>query len=352
MAEAVAVPRAWLARAGKAGERDAFALELGFAGGGFHEVADLSAATTREAVHDAVMKWFPDATDGKVNNFTGQLWALRSRIEVGDLVVLPVKTTSQIAIGRVTGTYQYRDDPDPNRRHVVPVEWLVTDVPRTAIHQDLLYSLGAFMTICEIKRNDGAWRLAQVVNTGTDPGARPETLQSDEETADDAATTSSGVDLERASLDRIQSFIAERFAGHGLAKIVGAVLEAEGFKCQVVDPGPDGGIDVYAGRGPLGLDSPRLIVQVKSSPTPVDAKVVRELHGVLSTHGADQALLVAWGGVNKVAKQELRNQFFKVRVWSADDLLDAVMRTYPALDDELRADLPLKQIWALVEESE
>jgi restriction system protein len=58
---------------------------------------------------------------------------------------------------------------------------------------------------------------------------------------------------------------------------------------------------------------------------------------------------VAWGGVNKVAKQELRNQFFKVRVWSADDLMAALMRTYLTLDEDLRADLPLKQIWALVE---
>jgi len=31
---------------------------------------------------------------------------------------------------------------------------------------------------------------------------------------------------------------------------------------------------VFAGRGPLGLDSPRLIVQVKSSPSPVDVNVV------------------------------------------------------------------------------
>lgn len=345
-------PRAWLARAGRAGERDRFALDSGFAGGGFQEVGDLTDATTRKAVHGLVRAAYPDATEGKINNFTGQLWALRSRIAIGDLVVLPLKTTSQIAIGRVTGPYQYRDDPDPTRRHVIPVDWLVTDVPRTAIHQDLLYSLGAFMTICEIKRNDGAWRLQQVVATGTDPGARLETQQADEATEDDSAATTSGLDFERASLDRIQSFIAERFAGHGLAKLVGAVLEAEGFKCQVGDPGPDGGIDVYAARGPLGLDSPKLIVQVKSSPTPVDAKVVRELHGVVSTHGADQALLMAWGGVNKVAKQELRNQFFKVRVWSADDLIEAVTRTYPLLDEELRAELPLKQIWAVVEEAE
>ena len=128
------------------------------------------------------------------------------------------------------------------------------------------------------------------------------------------------------------------------------MLESEGFFTQVAPPGPDGGIDVFAGKGPLGLDSPRLIVQVKSSPTPVDARVVRELHGVLSTHGAEQALLVAWGGVNKVARQELRSQFFRVRVWDADDLLNAVIRNYDSLGEELRADLPLKRIWTLVEE--
>jgi hypothetical protein len=43
----------------------------------------------------------------------------------------------------------------------------------------------------------------------------------------------------------------------------------------------------------LGLDSPRLSVQVKSSPMPVDVKMVREPHGVLSTHGSEQAPLVA-----------------------------------------------------------
>ncbi len=93
-----------------------------------------------------------------------------------------------------------------------------------------------------------------------------------------------------------------------------------------------------------------LIVQVKSSPTPVDAKVVRELHGVLSTHGAKQALLVAWGGVNKTARQELRSQFFRVRVWDADNLLDAILRNYEKLSSEIRADLPLKRVWTLVEE--
>ena len=45
-------------------------------------------------------------------------------------------------------------------------------MPRTAVKQDLLHSLGAQMTICAITRHDGAWRLQQLLETGRDPGAR------------------------------------------------------------------------------------------------------------------------------------------------------------------------------------
>lgn len=344
-------PRAWMIRAGKSGERDDFALERGLAGGGFHEVPDLTEAPSRDQVREIVHNSFPTDSEGTITNFTGQLWALRSRVQPGDLAVLPLKTTSQIAVGVVTQGYQYRDDAYASRRHVVSVDWKRTDVPRTAVRQDLLYSLGAFMTVCEIKRNDGAWRLQQIMETGSDPGARVEAVEASEAGgADTTDASESTFDLERLGRDQIQNHVAEQFAGHGLTNLVAAVLRAEGFFAQVASPGPDGGIDIFAGKGTLGLDPPLLIVQVKSSPSPVDVKVVRELHGVLSTHGAEQALLVAWGGVNKTARQELRSQFFRVRVWDADDLLDAVLRNYEKFSDEIRAELPLKRVWTLVEE--
>ena len=33
------------------------------------------------------------------------------------------------------------------------------DIPRSNFDQDLLYSLGAFLTICEVKRNDAEKRI-------------------------------------------------------------------------------------------------------------------------------------------------------------------------------------------------
>src|SRR5262245_7723922 len=104
--------RAWLVRAGKTGEHDEYFLEHGLAGVGFDEVPDLAAARTREDVKNIVRNAFPDGNESRLTNFTGQLWKLRGKIAAGDLVVLPLKSTGQVAIGVATGSYRY----DSNQR--------------------------------------------------------------------------------------------------------------------------------------------------------------------------------------------------------------------------------------------
>jgi restriction system protein len=106
-----------------------------------------------------------------VQNYVQQLWAFRHGIAVGDLVVLPCKTTRQVAIGRVTGEYQYLPDLPRTARHLRMVEWHATDLPRDAIGRDLRNSLGVGMTVCEVTRNRGAERLAALAESGADPGA-------------------------------------------------------------------------------------------------------------------------------------------------------------------------------------
>lgn len=352
--------RAWLIRAGRSGEREQWAMTTGVSGGGFGEVADLSSAATRAAELELVAAAHHGESDGKIQNFAAQLWALRDRMEKGDLVVMPLKNAPKVAIGRITGDYCYLEDPDPDKRHVREVEWLRTDVPRTAIHQDLLYSLGAFLTICEIRRNDAAYRLEVIAKGKTDPGARvnpkkitetPEAAQSADDVADTSASDTGGapIDIEEYAFDRMTAHVIQTFAGHSMQKLVAAVLEAEGFTCKVPPEGPDQGVDVLAGSGPLGLDEPHLIVQVKSEANSVGSAVVQQLRGAMSHHNAKQGLLVAWGGLTKPAETMLATQYFSIRVWSAKELLESVIRNYGALPEEIRNDLPLKPVWALVE---
>jgi restriction system protein len=346
---------AWTVRTGRHGERDSWALENGLCGGGWVAIPDLTPVDSREGMAAVVTQAFGESEKaGALPNYTGQLWALRSRIQPGDLMVLPLKTTSQIAFGRVTSGYEYlASESDASRRHVVRVDWQRTDVPRTAIKQDLLFILGSALTVFEPTRNDAAWRLEKVMETGVDPGARttgPAVAAVDADVTTGAETLTTGQQLEDFAATRIQTLIQENFAGHDLARLVEAVLTADGFVCERKPPGADGGVDVLAGRGPLGLDSPRVVVQVKSESTPVGDPVVQTLQGAITRFAADQALLVAWGGVNRNAEKFLETTKFQIRVWDASDLIKAIYRVYPNLPADIRSELPLKQIWIPVDE--
>ncbi|OLT28359.1 hypothetical protein BJF79_11045 [Actinomadura sp. CNU-125] len=345
--------KAWVVRAGRYGERDQWALEHGWSGGGWHELPDLTGCTTRGDVAKVVTETLGPASDGRLNNFIGQLWALRGRIQVGDLLIMPLKTTKQIAFGRVTGGYTYRaDEPEPSKRHVLKVDWQRTDLPRTAVKQDLLFSLGSSLTVFAPSKNNAVARLERLAAAGVDPGnaaligPSAGTAEAGEDT--DVDQPELATDIEQAALDQITARIAEEFSGHELATLVAAVLSAEGFYCDQSPPGPDGGIDITAGRGPLGLDSPRLLVQVKSGGQ-IGAPVVTQLHGVMTTHGAEQGLLVTWDGLTRPARESLRNQALRVRVWQAADVVNEVLRTYDRLPEDIRARLPLRRVWMLSE---
>lgn len=347
---------AWIVRAGVVGERDNWALTEGLAGGGFSEIPDLTSATTREKVQSVVAAHIPGSKPMKVANFVGQMWALRDRVKPGDVVVLPVKTTKQIAVGVCTSGYEYLEGDVPDRHHCIRVDWQRTDVPRSAIKDDLLNTLNGAMTIFGARKNDAAARLMAVLETGIDPGAglasktppKPKPLDTDDE---DAAVDPVPAVTTEAIRDRVRTHLIENFGQHKLTALVADILRAQGYVCDVSPAGPDFGVDILAGRGPLGLDSPTLVVEVKSEHGQIGVPVLNQLQGAVKNNNADQALLVAWGGLNKQAETLRMSQRLKVRVWTAEDVMDHLFETYDRLPDATRASIPLKRAWVLLEET-
>lgn len=78
-----------------------------------------------------------------------------------------------MAVGRVTGDYEYRVDATDGMRHVRRVEWLVTDIDRQAIQSDLLDSMGSLLTVFELSRFGAAERVGALAEGKPDPG-RPD----------------------------------------------------------------------------------------------------------------------------------------------------------------------------------
>lgn len=336
----------WMVRGGRRGEFEALSLEEGIVGIGWNELPDLSAESNRDSIRELLEQHYPAASKAKISNLTGQLNSFANRIEVGDLVIMPQKAGPYFAIARVIGPYEYTAKYD-GVLHVRRVNWLETHVPRTKFDQDLLNSLGSIMTVCKIERNNAEERVKAIVEGRSDSGAQ---YDSREVVGEDAALDDEELDIERIAKDQIQGHIRRHFKGHELARLVDEILKAKGYVTELSPPGPDGGIDILAASGPLGLEPPRICVQVKSSENPVDVTVLRGLQGSMSTFKADHGLLVSWGGFNGAVQKESRMSFFSVRLWDADDLIDALFDNYQSLSEDIQSELPLKRIWALVPE--
>lgn len=337
----------WLVRAGSRGQRQDWALDKAQAVIGWNEMGDLSQFETRDALLDGLREAYPEAQLKTLYNYRGQLWAFTKRIKIGDLVVLPLKGQDAIAIGKVIGDYQYQPDNPEDTRHTRAVEWIQQDIPRSRFDQDLLYSLGAFMTVCQIKRNNAEERIKAIVEGKTPP---PPISPTDEASEATDETVETPVDLSEYAATQIRLWIAQKFTGHRLADLVNAILEAQGYVTEVSKPGPDSGVDIIAGRGPMGFDPPRLLVQVKGGNSQQDIRVLRELRGVMQDFKANQGLLVAWGGFKRTILADARKNFFELRLWDAGNVVENVLRYYDKFPEELKADLPLKRIWILVQE--
>jgi restriction system protein len=128
------------------------------------------------------------------------------------------------------------------------VQWVRTDLPRSEVDQDILYTLGATLTVFRARRNNAEERLIAMAQ-GQSP--KKDEKPSDSETVD--PEDDGEVDLEQFAADQITKFIGRSFLGHELARLVGAILTAEGYQVQVAKPGADGGVDIIAGTGPMGF---------------------------------------------------------------------------------------------------
>jgi restriction system protein len=335
----------WLVRAGKHGEHEQRSFEtsrtyLTWESMGEH---DLSKAEGTSGILKLLRQALPDDPEPRLQHWARQISTFVFQMKPGDWVVLPRKTKAAIAVGEIEGAYTYDHKLSPVYRHLRPVKWLNWDVPRSVFDQDLLYSFGAFMTVCQISRNDAENRVRAIARAGWKAIGPSRTPPSEAEEATEA-------DLERLGRDQIAKLLVRKFKGHGMARLVEAILKAQGYTTFRNPEGPDKGIDILAAAGPLGFGHPRICVQVKSQDAPVESRVLNELLGAMQNVKADQGLLVSWGGFKSSVDKDTAQHFFQVRLWDQDDLIDQLLEQYDSLDADLRAELPLKRIWTVASE--
>ena len=341
----------WLIRAGSHGEFEQKFIQESRVYVTWDELdEDMSKLAGRDDLFSAMQSRYSNAKLKRLQNWVSQVWPFAHEIKKGDLVILPLKTQRAIQVGEITGEYHFeKDGPNPFF-HWRLVKWIGEAVPRAHFGKDLLNTFGAFMTICRVQRNNAEARITAMRSNGW----KPETIAAATKAAIpvlDEATEDT--DLEELARDQIAQLIISRFKGHGLTRLVEAILKAQGYTTYRSPEGADGGADILAGAGPLGFSAPRLCVEVKSESAPIDRPTVDKLLGAVSKFGAQEGLFVSWSGFKSNVQKERAPSFFRVRLWTQKELLEQLFAHYDQFDEDLKAELPLKRIWTVaVQEDE
>lgn len=313
---------------------------------------DLRSLKNRAELAQALTDRNPNTKPKAIINWVSQIWPFAHEIKKSDVVILPLKSQRAIQVGEVVSDYHFEPGGPNPFFHWRQVKWIGDAVPRAHFGKDLLNTFGAFLTICRVQKNNAEARLAAMRKSGWQPESLAAITKPSASPAPDAGDTAVDTDLEEAAQDQIAQLIVARFKGHGLTRLVEGILRAQGYVTYRSPEGADGGVDILAGAGPLGFGSPRLCVEVKSESSPIDRPTVDKLLGAVTKFGAQEGLFVSWSGFRSNVQKELAASFFRVRLWTQKELLEALFAHYDDLDDDLKAELPLKRIWTVAAQDE
>jgi len=129
-----------------------------------------------------------------------------------------------------------------------------------------------------------------------------------------------------------------------LPKLFGEILKAMGYKVTVGGAGPDRGIDIFASPDGLGLELPRIKVEVKHrSETKIGAPLIRSFMGVLRE--GDRGIYVSTGGFAKDAHYEAERSSIPIALIDLDKMADLIINNYDKFDSNGRILMPLVKVY-------
>lgn len=334
----------WVVRAGAHGEYEQKFLEESRIYLTWDELnINLSTIQDWDELKEKLATYYPDVSKNAISNYAGQITSFYQTMNLKDWVIVPSKYNPTINVGEIVSDYTYNSKAGDPYYHHRKIKWIEKDIPRSNFDQDLLFSIGAFLTVFQVKRNNAEERIKAMANNKWKSTPFQSTISEDK----DGEAETILIDLEQTAIDQIAKLIIAKYKGHGLARLVDGILKAEGYVTHLSPEGPDKGIDLLAGTGPLGFGSPKICVQVKSEESPIDRPTLDQLIGTMQNVNADQGLLVSWGGFKSTVMKEKANQFFRVRLWDQNNLIEKLLKYYDELDDDIKAELPLKRIWVI-----
>ncbi|WNS41523.1 restriction endonuclease [Paenibacillus sp. MMS20-IR301] len=333
----------WLVRAGERAylidefiEKQAVAI-------GWEELGNINAVKTLQEMKKLLKVTYPEYKDGKINITAGQIFRFASEFKIDDLVITYNPEERLYYIGRIHSNYEYKPDYITDQPHIRRVNWEGT-VSRDVLSASARNTLGSIMTIIAIPNDVQKELLKQMATgqAGNNPSNQPiESVKAEtEEQAEELDLIKEDV------IEKSNEFIKDKIIKldwREMQKFVAGILRGMGYRTRISPDGPDRGRDIIASPDGLGLEEPRIIVEVKHREGRMGSNQIRSFTGGLRV--GDRGIYVSTGGFTKEAKYEAERSNIPLSLIDLDLLAELVTQYYDQFDSETRTLVPLRKIY-------
>ena len=331
----------WMVRAGRGASRIEEFLSghvaIGFGG---ELIGPIAPRDTRADVIERYRKTYPSWRDGKAVNAAGQVYRFHREMETGDAVITYDPEMRRYLLGTFTGPAQFLGADSAEAPYQRPVKWL-RKIARDSLSVGTRNSLGSTLTIFRVPDEAAAEMRAasQPLDAPeTEPPAAPEATTEDQSSLDN---------LRQEMVDKAGEFIEDLLAAldpYEMQDLVAGVLRAMGYKTRVSPKGADRGVDIFASPDGLGLQEPRIFVEVKHrKTTSMSSYDLRSFLG--GRQQGDRCLYVSTGGFSKDARYEAERSTVPLTLIDLPALRELVVEHYEQLDLEVRQLVPLTRLY-------
>lgn len=302
---------------------------------GWNDLGDLNQYADHDALRAAYQAAYPDDKPGKIPNAIAMMRKFRDEIQKGDLVISYDPESRQYLLGEDLGEYAYIADENlcvGEYANTRKVNWL-GEVSRDQLILQTKNSLGSTLTLFSLTNQV----VSELLNALE---GKPLKVQETE----DVTTALSELKDQTVSQshelikDKIQSLNPEE-----MEFLAAALLRAMGYETRVSPRGADRGVDVIASPDGLGLQKPRIKVEVKHRGGRIGAPELRSFLG--SLRAGDNGLYLSTGGFTQEARYEGERATLPVTLIDIDYLTDLIVTHYEKFDPEGRSLLPLVKVY-------
>ena len=333
----------WMVRAGRNGVFASLFLDESIVAIGWGEIGDVTAATPDDEIRRLVDAAYPSSKPGTRASWAGTVRRFVKDVKVGDPVATYDNESRLYHLGEIRSDAERRTLDIDGEKH----EWFCRDVkwedqvPRDSLLLATRNSLTIPLTAFRIPAAASADLRRRA------PQSAPDSVQDDAESPPPPDSEMDEADTLQEYIEKSDLFIEDAIAKldwQQLQELVAGIIRAMGYKTIVSSPGPDGGVDIFASPDGLGLEEPRIFVEVKHRPNVrIGSQDVRSFLG--GRQRGDRCLYVSTGGFSRDAKSQALGSNIPIRLIDMSQLRELLVDHYEALDSDTRDLVPLKRVY-------